>query len=185
MVSNVRNADNRMVRVSAKATEGLNLFCDGKLIVAQSREFSHYWGRSSGKFRRPGRRGRRGRRREGKRARNTYRKEAAHRCSKLAAGTKQSSQKANWRSFWPKSAPRPYSRSASSHLLSELLCFTSPTTMRPEKLFGCSNAPVANESKDTGRCYFLLQGWDATTSHFRCITCVICNGHGECSNARG
>jgi hypothetical protein len=55
-------------------------------------------------------------------------------------------------------------------------------------LFGCSNAPVANESRDTGRCYFLLQGWDATTFHFRCsdvLTCVIRNGRGDCSNARG
>jgi hypothetical protein len=35
-------------------------------------------------------------------------------------------------------------------------------------LFGCSNALVANKSKDTGRCCFLLQRWSATTFHFPC-----------------
>ena len=39
--SNVRTADNRMVRVSVTATEGLNLFCDGKIVAAQSRESTH------------------------------------------------------------------------------------------------------------------------------------------------
>jgi hypothetical protein len=34
----VRNADNRFVRLSAKANEGLNLFCDGKLVVTQARK---------------------------------------------------------------------------------------------------------------------------------------------------
>jgi hypothetical protein len=32
------------------------------------------------------------------------------------------------------------------------------STSTSEHLFPCSNAPVANKSKDTGRCYFLVQG---------------------------
>jgi hypothetical protein len=48
-------------------------------------------------------------------------------------------------------------------LLSELPCFTPAATTRPTGLFGCSNAPVSNKSKDTGRCYFLIQGPRATT----------------------
>jgi hypothetical protein len=43
-------------------------------------------------------------------------------------------------------------------LLSELLCFTPPTTATSAHLFPCSNAPVTNKSKDTGRCYFLIRG---------------------------
>jgi len=39
--SAVQTADNRMVRVSVTATEGLNLFCDGKIVAAQSRESTH------------------------------------------------------------------------------------------------------------------------------------------------
>ena len=37
----VQNADNRMVRVSVVAVEGLNLYCDGKLVVAQAKDFSN------------------------------------------------------------------------------------------------------------------------------------------------
>jgi hypothetical protein len=57
------------------------------------------------------------------------------------------SQKANWRSFWPESTFWPYFRSASSELLSELLCFAPPTTATSAHLFPCSNAPVANREK--------------------------------------
>ena len=37
----VQNADNRMVRVSVVSVEGLNLYCDGKLVVAQAKETSN------------------------------------------------------------------------------------------------------------------------------------------------
>ena len=76
-------------------------------------------------------------------------------------------QKANWRSFWPESTFWQSFRSASSELLSGLLCFTPAATTRSTDLFGCSNAPVANKSKYTGRCCFLLQRWGATTVPFR------------------
>jgi hypothetical protein len=61
--------------------------------------------------------------------------------------------------FWPESAllcMAVLPVSASSHLLSELLCFTPPTTATSAHLPPCSNSPVANnKSKDTGRCSLL------------------------------
>jgi hypothetical protein len=76
-------------------------------------------------------------------------------------------EKVNWRSFWPESIFWQSFRSASSELLSGLLCFTPAATTRSTDLFGCSNAPVANKSKYTGRCCFLLHRWGATTVPFR------------------
>jgi hypothetical protein len=69
---------------------------------------------------------------------------------------KKLSQKANWRSFWPGSTFWQYFRSASRELLSELPCFAPPTTATSAHLSPCSYALVANKSKDTGRCYFLM-----------------------------
>jgi hypothetical protein len=37
----VQNANNRMVRVAVVAVEGLNLYCDGKLVVAQAKDNSN------------------------------------------------------------------------------------------------------------------------------------------------
>jgi hypothetical protein len=41
--------------------------------------------------------------------------------------------------------------------VSELLCFAPPTTATSAHLFPCSDAPVANKRKDTGRCHFLIR----------------------------